>query len=43
MTDKKFEKINVIVISIQQRTPVRNFSHVVELQIMEPNLPKKYK
>ena len=43
MTDKNFEKINIkIVISIQQCTPLRNFSHFVELQIMGPNLPKKY-
>ena len=43
MTDKHFEKINIkIVISIQQFTPVRNFSHFVELQIMGLNLPKKY-
>ena len=37
-----FEKINIkIVISMQQFTPVRNFSHFVELQIMGPNLPPK--
>ena len=42
MTDKDFEKINIkIVISIQQFTPVRNFSHFVELQITGPNLSKK--
>ena len=41
MTGKNFERINIkIVISIQQFTPVRNFSHLVELQIMGPNLPK---
>ena len=28
------------MISIQQCTPVRNFSHFVGLQIMGPNLPK---
>ena len=43
MTDINFEKINIkIVISIQQSTPLRNFNHFVELQIMDPNLPKKY-
>ena len=43
LSDKNFEKINIkIVISIQQCTPLRNFSHFVELQIMGPNLPKKY-
>ena len=42
MTDKNFEKINIIVISIQQCTPLPNFSHFVELQIMGPNLPKKH-
>ena len=43
MTDKNYEKINIkIVISIQQSTPLWNFSHFVELQIMSPNLPKKY-
>ena len=42
MTDKKLKKINIkIVISIQQFTPVRNFSHFVELQIMGPNLSDK--
>ena len=41
MTDKNFEKINIkIVISIQQCTPLRNFSPFIELQIMEPNLRK---
>ena len=42
LSDKNFEKINIkIVISIQQCTPLRNFSHLVELQIMIPNLPIK--
>ena len=42
MTDKNFEKLNIkIVISIQQFTPVRNFSHFVELQITGPNFPQK--
>ena len=42
MTDKNFEKRNIkIVISMQQFTPIRSFSHFVELQIMGPNLPKK--
>ena len=42
MTDKNFEKINIeTVISIQQFTTARNFSHSVELQIMGTNLPKK--
>ena len=39
--DKNFERINIkIVISIQQFTLVRNFSHLVELQIIGPNLPE---
>ena len=43
MTDKNFEKIDIkIVMSMQQCTTVRNFSQFVELQIMRPNLPKKY-
>ena len=42
MTDKNFEKMNIkIIISIRQFTPVQNFSHFVELQVMGPNLPKK--
>ena len=42
LSDKNFEKINIkIVIRIQQCTPLRNFSHLVELQIMIPNLPIK--
>ena len=42
MTDKNSEKINIkIVISIQQSTPLRNFSHFIEIHIMGPNLPKK--
>ena len=42
MTDKNFEKINIkIVINIQQCTPLRNFSHFIELQIMGLNLPPK--
>ena len=41
MTVKNFEKVNIkIVISIHHCTPLRNFSHFVELQIMGPNLPK---
>ena len=32
---------NKIVISIQECTPVRIFSQLVELQIKEPNFPKK--
>ena len=43
MIDKNFEKIIMkIVISIQQCTPLWNFSHFVELQIMGRNLPQKY-
>ena len=43
MTDKCFEKVNIkIVITIQQCSPLRNFSHFVDFQIMGPNLPKKY-
>ena len=43
MNNKNFEKINIkIVMSIQQCTPLRNFSHFVELQIMGLNMPKKY-
>ena len=42
MTDKNFEKINIkIVISIQQFTPLQNFSHFKEIQIVGPNWPKK--
>ena len=42
MSENFFEKINLqFVISIQQFTPVRNFKHFVELQIMVTNLPKK--
>ena len=42
MTDKNFEKKTIkIVISIQQYTRVRYFSHFAELQILGPNLPKK--
>ena len=42
MNDKIFEKTNIkIVISIQQCTPLGNFSHFVKLQIMGPNLPQK--
>ena len=41
-TDNNFEKINIkVVIGIQQCTPLRNFNHSVELQIMGPNLPQK--
>ena len=40
---KNYEKINIkIVITIKQFTPLRNFSHSVELPIMRPNFPKKY-
>ena len=42
MNDQKFEKktnINM-VISTQQYTPVRIFSHFVELQTMGPKFPK---
>ena len=39
---QKIGKINIeIVISIQQCTPLQNFSHFVDLQIMGPNLPQK--
>ena len=42
MIDKNLENINIkIVKSIKQYTPLRNFSHFVEFQIMEPNLPQK--
>ena len=42
-TDKNFEKINIkIVISIHQCTHVPNFTPFVELQIMGPNMPKKF-
>ena len=42
INDKTFEKMNIkIVISIQQFTPLRNFSHFVELQIMGLKLPQK--
>ena len=41
MSDKNFGKINIkIVISIQQCTPLQNFSHFVELQFLRPHLPK---
>ena len=41
MNDKTFEKINIkIVISVQQCTPLWNFSHFVEFQIMGANMPK---
>ena len=40
---KIFKKIKIkIVISIQQCNPVRISTHFVELQIMGPNLPKKW-
>ena len=43
MNEETFEKINIkFVISIQQCTPLRNFSHFVELQVLGANLPKKY-
>ena len=43
MNGKTFEKLNIkILISIQQCTPLRNISHLVQPQIMEPNMPKKY-
>ena len=42
VTDKNFEKINIkIVISVQQSSPLRNFSHSIELQIMGPNFTQK--
>ena len=42
MNNKTFEKINIkIVMSIQQYTLVRYFSHFVELEITRPDLPKK--
>ena len=42
MTDKNFEKINIkTAITIQQCTPLKYFSHLVELQIMGPNLSPK--
>ena len=40
MTDKRFENIKILI-RIQKCTPVRNFSHFVELQIMTPNLSHK--
>ena len=41
MNGKTFEKINIkIVISIHQCTPLRSFSHFVELQIMGPKFEK---
>ena len=41
MKNKTFKKINIkIEISIQQCTPIRNFSHFVELRIMEQSMPK---
>ena len=43
MADKKFEKINIkIEISIQQSNFLPNFSQFEEIQILRPNLPKKY-
>ena len=43
MNDKNFEKINIkIEINLQQSTSVPNFSQFEELQILRPNLPKKY-
>ena len=42
MNGKNFEKINIkTIISIQQCTPLRNFSQFDEIQITGPNLPKK--
>ena len=43
MTDKNFEniKIKIVIVGIQQFTPIQNFSHFIEIQIMGPNLPKK--
>ena len=42
MTDKNFEKIIIkIVITKQQFTPLRNFSHFEELQIVGQNWPQK--
>ena len=41
MTDKDFEKINIkIIISKQQFTPLQNFSHFEELQIVRQNWPQ---
>ena len=43
MNEKNFEKINInTVINIQQCTPPRNLSQFEEIQIMEPNLPKRH-
>ena len=43
MNGKNFVKINIkIEMSIQQSTSVPNFSKFEELQILGPNLPKKY-
>ena len=42
MNEKNFEKITFkIVISIQQCTPVPNFSYLGETQILGQNLPTK--
>ena len=43
MTDKNFEKIEIkiVIVGIQQFTPIQNFSHFIGLQIMGPDLPKK--
>ena len=42
MNENNFEKINIkTVISMLQCTPLRNFNQLGEVQIMEPNLPKK--
>ena len=43
VNEKNFEKINIkIEISISLSTSVPNFSQFEELQILGPNLPKKY-
>ena len=43
MNENNFEKINVkIELSLKQSTSVPNFSQFEELQILEPDLPKKY-
>ena len=43
MNDKNFEKINIkIEINIQQSTTVPNFDQFEELQILVPNLAKKF-
>ena len=42
MTDKNFEKINIkIMLSLQQSSPLRNFSHSIELQTVGQNLTQE--